>query len=134
MRYYPLKRFEQAFDDETKGRLAGMQGGLSTRMGAAMRHAGHHLSLRAENRKMLLIVTDGSPADIDERDPQHLRMDAKKAAEELYTHGIMSCCLKLDPSADHYVKRIFGQNHFNVIDNVQRLPEKLSAIFASLTN
>jgi|TARA_B110000881_G_scaffold8242_1_gene6382 nitric oxide reductase NorD protein len=39
---------------------------------------------------MLLIVTDGSPADIDERDPQHLRMDAKKAAEELYTHGIMS--------------------------------------------
>ena len=31
---------------------------------------------------MLLIVTDGSPADIDERDPQHLRIDAKKAAEE----------------------------------------------------
>ena len=134
VRYYRLKRFEQAFDDEAKGRLAGMQGGLSTRMGAAMRHAGHHLSLRAEKRKMLLIVTDGSPADIDERDPQHLRMDAKKAAEELHTQGIMSYCLTLDPSADHYVQRIFGQNHYTVIDNVQRLPEKLPALFASLTS
>ena len=45
VRYYSLKRFEQAFDDETKGRLIDMQGGLSTRMGAAMRHAGYHLSL-----------------------------------------------------------------------------------------
>ena len=134
VRYYRLKRFEQAFDDEAKGRLAGMQGGLSTRMGAAMRHAGHHLSLRAEKRKMLLIVTDGSPADIDERDPQHLRMDAKKAVEELHTQGIMSYCLTLDPSADHYVQRIFGQNHYTVIDNVQRLPEKLPALFASLTS
>ena len=133
VRYYRLKRFDQAFDEEAKGRLAGMRGGLSTRMGAAMRHAGHHLSLRAEKIKMLLIVTDGSPSDIDERDPQHLRMDAKKATEELHTNGIMTYCLTLDPSADHYVQRIFGQNHYTIIDNVQRLPEKLPALFASLT-
>ena len=81
-----------------------------------------------------MILADGSPADIDERDPQHLRMDAKKAAEELNTQGIMSYSLTLYPSADHYVQRIFGQNHFIVIDNVQRLPEKLPALFASLTS
>ena len=133
VRYYRLKRFDQAFDEEAKGRLAGMRGGLSTRMGAAMRHAGHHLLLRAEKIKMLLIVTDGSPSDIDERDPQHLRMDAKKATEELHTNGIMTYCLTLDPSADHYVQRIFGQNHYTIIDNVQRLPEKLPTLFASLT-
>ena len=99
-----------------------------------MRHAGHHLSLRTEKIKILLIVTDGSPSDIDERDPQHLRMDAKKATEELHTKGIMTYCLTLDPNADHYVQRIFGQNHYTIIDNVQRLPEKLPALFASLTH
>ena len=111
-----------------------MKGGLSTRMGAAMRHAGYHLSRRSEKRKMLLIVTDGAPSDIDERDPQHLRMDAKKAVEELNTQGIISYCLTLDHSADHYVQRIFGQNHYTIIDNVSRLPEKLPTLFASLTS
>ena len=110
-----------------------MRGELSTRMGTAMRRAGHHLSLRSEEIKILLIVTDGSPSDIDERDTQHLRMDAKKETEELYTNVIMTYCLTLDPSTDHYVQQIFGQNHYTIIDNVQRLPEKLPALFASLT-
>lgn len=134
VQYYRFKDFNQHFDDEAKSRLAGMQGGLSTRMGAAMRHASAHLLKQPERRKLLLIVTDGEPADIDERDPQHLRHDTKKAVEELYTKGILSYCLTLDPNADTYVKRIFGENHYTIIDNVQRLPEKLPQLFASLTS
>jgi hypothetical protein len=134
VQYYRFKDFNQHFDDEAKSRLAGMQGGLSTRMGAAMRHAGQHLLKQPERRKLLLLVTDGEPADIDERDPQHLRHDTKKAVEELYTKGILSYCLTLDPYADTYVKRIFGENHYTIIDNVQRLPEKLPQLFASLTS
>ena len=134
VQYYRFKDFNQNFDDDAKARLAGMQGGLSTRMGAAMRHASAHLLKQPERRKLLLIVTDGEPADIDERDPQHLRHDTKKAVEELYTKGILSYCLTLDPHADAYVKRIFGENHYTIIDNVQRLPEKLPQLFASLTS
>lgn len=85
VQYYRFKDFNQHFDAEAKSWLAGMQGGLSTRMGAAMRHAGQHLLRQPERRKLLLIVTDGEPADIDERDPQHLRHDTKKAVEELYS-------------------------------------------------
>lgn len=133
VQYYRFKDFDQRFDAEVKSRLAGMQGGLSTRMGAAMRHAGRHLMQRSERHKLLLIVTDGEPADIDERDPQYLRMDAKKAAEELRSTGVLSYCLTLDPLADRYVERIFGANHYTIIDNVQRLPEKLPTLFASLT-
>jgi hypothetical protein len=133
VQYYRFKDFNQHFDEEAKSRLAGMQGGLSTRMGAAMRHAAAHLLRQPETRKLLLIVTDGEPADIDERDPQHLRHDTKKAVEELYSRGVLSYCLTLDPHADSYVKRIFGENHYTVIDNVQRLPEKLPQLFASLT-
>ncbi|MEN8212915.1 MAG: VWA domain-containing protein [Pseudomonadota bacterium] len=133
VQYYRLKDFNQHFDDEARGRLAGMQGGLSTRMGAALRHAGHHLFKQPERRKLILLVTDGEPADIDERDPQHLRFDTKKAVEELYTYGVLTYCLTLDPNADDYVKRIFGSNNYTVIDHVDRLPEQLPLLFASLT-
>ena len=134
VQYYRFKNFDQKFDDEAKSRLAGMKGGLSTRMGAALRHAGHHLMKQPERRKLILLVTDGEPADIDERDPQHLRHDTKKAVEELYSTGVLTYCLTLDPGADDYVKRIFGENNYTIIDNVDRLPEKLPTLFASLTS
>ena len=134
VQYYRFKDFNQHFDDEAKSRLAGMKGGLSTRMGAALRHAGHHLIKQQERRKLILLVTDGEPADIDERDPQHLRHDTKKSVEELYGKGVLTYCLTLDPNADDYVKRIFGQNNYTIIDNVDRLPEKLPTLFASLTS
>ncbi|MDH5710718.1 MAG: nitric oxide reductase activation protein NorD [Gammaproteobacteria bacterium] len=133
VQYYRFKDFNQHFDDEAKSRLAGMKGGLSTRMGAALRHAGYHLLKQQEKRKLILLVTDGEPADIDERDPQHLRHDTKKAVEELYGSGVLTYCLTLDPDADAYVKRIFGENNYTIIDNVDRLPEKLPTLFASLT-
>jgi nitric oxide reductase NorD protein len=131
--YFRFKDFNQKWNDEVKARLAGMKGGLSTRMGAAMRHAAAHLLRQAERKKLLLIVTDGEPADIDERDPQHLRHDTKKAVEELHSQGIMSYCLTLDPNADSYVKRIFGPTNYTVVDHVERLPEKLPVLFATLT-
>ena len=132
--YYRFKDFKQKFNEEVKARLDGMKGGLSTRMGAAMRHAGHHLLKQPERRKLLLLVTDGEPADIDERDPQHLRHDTKKAVEELYLKGVLTYCLTLDPNADNYVKRIFGANNYTIVDHVDRLPEKLPTLFASLTS
>ena len=133
VQYYRFKDFSQHFDDEARSRLAGMKGGLSTRMGAALRHAGHHLLKQQERRKLILLVTDGEPADIDETDPQHLRHDTKKAVEELYSTGVLTYCLTLDPNADSYVKRIFGENNYTIVDNVDRLPEKLPTLFASLT-
>ncbi len=133
VRYYRIKDFRQRFGDDARQRLAGMQGGLSTRMGAAMRHAAQHLLQQAQRRKLLLVISDGEPADIDERDPQYLRQDARKAVEELRGRGISSYCLTVDPDADDYVRRIFGQNHYTVVDHVQRLPERLPLLFASLT-
>lgn len=133
VQYYRFEDFNQHFDDEAKARLAGMKGGLSIRMGAAMRHAGQHLLKQPERRKWILLVTDGEPADIDERDPQHLRHDTRKAVEELYTMGGLTYCLTLGPNADQYVRRIFGENHYTIIDHVQCLPEQLPMLFANLT-
>jgi len=133
VQYYRFKDFNQSYDDDAKARLAGMQGGLSTRMGAALRHSGAHLLKQNATKRLVLLVTDGEPADIDERDPQYLRHDTKKAVEELASKGVYTYCLTLDPRADQYVSRIFGENNYSVLDNVERLPERLPDVFAAIT-
>ena len=131
--YYRFKDFDQHWDEAPKAKLAGMTGQLSTRMGAAIRHAGHHLKLQRLAKKLLIVITDGEPADIDVRDPQYLRYDTKKAVEEVARDGVTTYCMSLDPRADNYVSRIFGQKNFMVVDHVERLPEKLPLLYAGLT-
>jgi nitric oxide reductase NorD protein len=133
VQYYRFKDFDQAYDDAAKARMAGMRGGLSTRMGAALRHAGWHLNEQAASKRLVLLITDGEPADIDERDPQYLRHDTKKAVEDLAMKGVYTYCLTLDPQADRYVARIFGENNYSIVDHVERLPERLPSVFAALT-
>jgi nitric oxide reductase NorD protein len=110
-----------------------MTGQLSTRMGAAIRHASHYLKQQRSAKKLMLVITDGEPADIDVRDPQYLRQDTKKAVEEAARSGVITYCMSLDPRADQYVSRIFGPRNFMVVDHVERLPEKLPLLYAGLT-
>jgi hypothetical protein len=131
--YTRFKDFDQHWDDTPKAKLAGMTGQLSTRMGAAIRHAGHHLKQQRSAKKLLIVITDGEPADIDVRDPQYLRHDTKKAVEEVARDGVVTYCMSLDPRADHYVSRIFGQKNYMVVDHVERLPQKLPLLYAGLT-
>ncbi len=132
VRYMHFKGFSESWDDDVKGRLAAMEAGFSTRMGAAMRHAGHYLERQPADKKLLLILTDGEPSDIDVSDDRLLIEDAKKAVSELDQTGIYTYCISLDPHADEYVSDIFG-SQYSVIDNVQRLPEKLPQLFMALT-
>lgn len=131
--YFRFKDFDAPYDDYAKARLAGMSGQLSTRMGAAIRHAGEMLHRQGTQKKLLLVLTDGEPSDTDVRDPQYLRQDAKRAVEEAAKKGVYTFCMSLDPYADEYVERIFGAQHFMVLDNVERLPEKLPMLYAGLT-
>ena len=133
VQYYRFKDFHQRYDENARARMAGMKGGLSTRMGAALRHAGEHLVRQEASKRLVLLITDGEPADIDERDPQYLRHDAKKAVEDNAMKGVHTFCLTLDPKADQYVSRIFGENNYSIVDNVERLPERLPNVFAALT-
>jgi hypothetical protein len=134
VQYYRFKDFDESYSDDSKARLAGMSGGLSTRMGAALRHAGYHLGQQGNRKRLVLLITDGEPADIDERDPQYLRQDTKHAVEELAANGIHTYCLTLDPNADSYVSRIFGANNYSIVDNIERLPERLPRVFSALTS
>jgi hypothetical protein len=132
VRYLHIKGYKEPWGDQVKARLAAMDAGFSTRMGAALRHAGHYLGHQQADKKLLLVLTDGEPADIDSKDPRHLIEDARIAVRELDRQGIYTYCINLDPRADEYVADIFGKR-FTVIDNIQRLPERLPQLFMALT-
>ncbi|PWT73307.1 MAG: VWA domain-containing protein [Proteobacteria bacterium] len=132
--YYRFKDFDEPYSDRARARLAGMSAQLSTRMGTALRHAGHFLRYRRVARKLILLVTDGEPHDIDVHDRQYLLFDTKHAVEEQTRYGVATFCISLDPGADQYVARIFGKRNYLVLDHLRRLPEKLPLLYMRLTS
>jgi len=132
VRYLHIKGYSEHWDDDVKARLAAMQAGYSTRMGAAMRHAAHYLDAQQADKKLMLILTDGKPSDVDAHDERLLIEDTRRAVKELDQQGIFPYCISLDPKADEYVSDIFGR-HYTVIDNIERLPERLPELFVALT-
>lgn len=131
--YQRFKDFDQPWAQGAKARIMGAEGQLSTRMGAAIRHASAQLAQQRATRRLLLVITDGAPADIDVRDPLYLRADARRAVEEAAQKGITPFCLTLDPGADAYAQRIFGPRNVQIVEKVERLPERLPALYAALT-
>jgi uncharacterized protein YegL len=132
VRYQHIKGFGEPWGDAPKARLAVLKAGYSTRMGAALRHAAHYLGAQKADKKLLLVLTDGRPSDIDVQDDNLLIADAHQAVQELAQQAIHTHCISLDPQADAYVHSIFG-HHATVVDRVAQLPEKLTRLFVHLT-
>jgi nitric oxide reductase activation protein len=97
-----------------------------------LRHAGHTLARQNTDKKLMLILTDGQPSDVDVKDERLLIEDARQAVKELDQQGIFSYCINLDQRADCYVADIFG-HRYTVIDQIERLPEQLPKLFMTLT-
>ena len=133
VRYYRVKDFHQPYGAPAAERLAGLRGGLSTRMGAALRHARSEIRAQPFHRRLVLIVTDGEPSDVDVPDRKHLVEDARRAVQELGHDGIDVFCVGLDSGGDSYLTRIFGRRNAVQIDQITALPEKLPAIYLRLT-
>jgi len=133
VRYQHIKGYSEPWDDTVKGRLAAMEAGYSTRMGAAIRHASEMLATRKSEKKLMMVLTDGEPADVDVSDSKHLIEDTHKAVQELDQKDIYTYCINLDKKGDNYVRRIFGDNRYLIVDRVESLPERLPLVFASLT-
>ena len=133
VRYYRIKDFAQPYDTQAERRLAGLTGQFSTRMGAALRHAGAELGARTSYRRLLLIITDGEPSDIDVADRRYLVEDARRAVQALAHDGIDVFCVGLDGSGESYLRRIFGARNVLHVDRLENLPERLATLYVRLT-
>lgn len=127
--YYRLKDFDENYAEPVKKRLAGMSGKLSTRLGAAARHAGHYLLQQSGTRKILLIVSDGEPADIDVADDNYLVHDAAHAVRHLRRKGVDCFGLNLNAKTESQTVHIFGQRGYRILEDISRLPEVLPSIY-----
>jgi nitric oxide reductase NorD protein len=133
VRYYRIKDFGQPYGNDARSRLAGLRGGLSTRIGAALRQGAMEIMPQETHRKLILVVTDGEPSDIDVSDRSYLVEDARKAVQGLAHKAINVFCVGLGAGGEKYLPRIFGRRNFMQIDNVEALPEKLPMLYFRLT-
>ncbi len=133
VRYHRIKDFGSPYDSVSRSYLAGLEGGFSTRIGAAMRHAAQDLKSQLTHRKLLLVITDGEPCDIDVSDKKYLVEDARHVVHDLAMDGIDVFCVGLDSGGDNYLSRIFGRRNVVQIDRLERLPERLPMLYFRLT-
>ncbi|HYG89446.1 MAG TPA: VWA domain-containing protein [Azospirillum sp.] len=132
VRIQRVKDFDAPYGAAAKARLAGLEGGWSTRLGAALRHAGAAVAGRPTHRRLVLVLTDGEPSDIDSGDPRYLVEDARRAVAELARRGVdvFGIGLGAGPRA---LALVFGRRNALCMDRVERLPETLPALYLRLT-
>jgi nitric oxide reductase NorD protein len=128
-----IKDFEETFDADIEARIAGLGACHSTRLGAALRHGLAQLGRRREHFRLLLVVTDGVPADIDVHDEDYLAEDVRAAVREGRRQGMELYCLSLDAGARDRMEKMFGAGRFRLLDHPGRLPELLPQLLLSLT-
>ena len=124
--YLRIKGFDESYGEVQRELLMRQQGSLSTRMGAALRHAGARLRNEITEKRILLLVTDGEPSDIDVVDQKYLVEDARHAVQSMRMKGITVFCLTLDKEGGGYMKNIFGMRHYMIVDNALSLPVQLA--------
>jgi nitric oxide reductase NorD protein len=127
-----VKAFDEAYDRACIGRLAALSSGLSTRLGAAIRHAGETIRQINSFRKLVIVLTDGEPSDIDVADPLDLVEDARRAALGLRARGIDGFGVVLGSSAANSAARIFGRGNTMLVPRVEDLPARLSELYFRL--
>jgi nitric oxide reductase NorD protein len=131
---FPVKTFEQTYDDEVKARISGIQAGDYTRMGAAIRHLSHRLAEIEARTKLLITLSDGKPDDYhDDYRSQYGIEDTRQALFEARREGIHAFCITIDEQGQDYLPHMYGAANYTVIDEVEKLPLKVSDIYKKIT-
>ena len=131
---YRIKRFDERYDDNVRGRIAGILPQDYTRMGVAIRHLTALLNTVAARTKLLITLSDGKPDDYsDNYRGEYGIEDTRQALVEAHRSGIHPFCITIDREAREYLPRMYGTVNYTVIDDVARLPLKVADIYRRLT-
>ncbi len=130
--YFRIKNFDDGLDEIVKSSISVMAPQRSTRMGAAIRHAVSQLESVSSRVRLLIIIGDGFPNDVDYKQGYAIE-DTRKAifearSKNLYVHGIT-----VNLAGDSRLDDLYGNVHHNVISDIKELPDKLLRIYSSLT-
>ncbi|KRE15845.1 protein norD [Bosea sp. Root381] len=132
VRIETLKRFDEPMGPAVEARIAALKPGYYTRIGAAIRHAAAGLKARPDRRKLLLVLTDGKPNDIDHYEGRFAMEDTRMAVIEARRAGICVFAVTVDRESRAYIPHLFGRNGHAVVSKLDRLPAALPAIYRAL--
>lgn len=133
IRFNQLKSFNESYTNTVRGRIAASKPGYYTRMGAAIRHASSLLAKEPTEQKLLLLLTDGKPNDLDKYEGRYGTEDTRVALLEAKRMGIKPFCVTIDEQAEDYLPYLFGQTSYAFIKKAEDLPKKLPMLYARLT-
>lgn len=127
------KGFESPMSERVDRRIAALQPGHYTRMGAAIRHVSMRLARQPSAQKLLLILTDGKPNDVDHYEGQHGVEDSRMAVREARRQGLVVHGVVVDEDGQDWFARIFERSGFTLLPSPGRLITALPEIYRSLT-
>jgi len=133
IRFHLLKDFGKRYDAAARGRILAVKPGYYTRMGAAIRQSANILAEQAASRRLLLIITDGKPNDLDIYDSRYGIEDTRMAVHEARRMGLTPFCVTIDREAGSYLPYLFGPAGFCVIRKPEELPRRLPLLYVQLT-
>lgn len=126
VRVATLKEFRESNGDTVRRRIAGIEAGGNTRLGAAIRHASAAISAQPAGHRLLLILSDGKPNDVDRYFTTYAIEDSRQAVFEARSAGIYPFCLTIDSNdPDPYLARVFGSAGHTILRRPEQLPVAL---------
>jgi nitric oxide reductase NorD protein len=102
-------------------------------MGAAIRHVSDQLDKQGSRKRLLMILTDGKPNDVDHYEGRFALEDCRRAVIEARGRGQEVFAVTVDRNAQDYLPAIFGRQGYALVSNIARLPSALPAIYRNLT-
>jgi len=130
--YYRIKDLEESFDESVKGRIGAMAPQRSTRMGAAIRHATALLAPVQARVRLIVVLGDGFPNDLEYKGPYAVE-DTRRAVMEARAETIHVKGITVNVSDNMQLDRLYGPTHHTVIGDVRDLPDRLVRVYSALT-
>lgn len=128
-----VRDFGESFSQEVKMRFENIRPIAQTRLGAAIRHANSLLAKQPSRIRLLVLLSDGRPYDIDYGDADYAVEDTRRALWEGKRKGVNSFCITVDKKSRDYLPYMYGEANYTVIDNIESMPARLPLIYKRLT-
>ncbi len=128
----PLKGFDERTGAVVRRRIAALEPDRYTRMGAALRHATARLMTKPARHRLLLVLSDGKPNDVDRYEGRYGVEDARQAVVEARLQGLHPFCVTVDRHAPAYMPRIFGAGGYAALHHPEHLPSVLVDVLRRL--
>ncbi len=133
MDFYVIRDFDETSPKRFRQRFDYIKPMAQTRLGAAIRHATRLLSRQSSRIRLLILLSDGRPYDIDYGDADYAVEDTRHALWEGRRKGVFSFCITVDKKSRDYLPYMYGETNYTLIDNVETLPVRLPLIYKRLT-